>query len=208
MRQPELKQPRQSLAKKPTLWSMILVPAGIAAIMTPAFLLAASGTGRGQGFDAIVSTIELRYHAHATRIPFMGLISGIAHISTHGGVRGIHVAEFEHFRQDGDEPIDGAEFNALIEQHVGHDWQRMIRETSREHDGKRAEQTLIYVRPDGEKVSMLIVDLDSNDLDVVQVSVDPDHLLEQMEEHRHHHNRNVHNQDDANPGEKPAADAE
>ena len=203
MRQPELKQPRQSLAKKPTLWSMILVPAGIAAIMTPAFLLAASGTGRGQGFDAIVSTIELRYHAHATRIPFMGLISGIAHISTHGGVRGIHVAEFEHFRHDGDEPIDGAEFNALIEQHVGHDWQRMIRETSREHDGKRAEQTLIYVRPDGEKVSMLIVDLDSNDLDVVQVSVDPDHLLEQMEEHRHHHGHN-----DANPGEKPTADAE
>ena len=31
MRQPELNS-----AKKPTLWSMILVPVGIAAIMTPA----------------------------------------------------------------------------------------------------------------------------------------------------------------------------
>lgn len=172
--------------KKPTLWSMILVPVAIAAIMTPAILLAAGG-GAGQGFDAIVRTIEVRYHAHATKIPFMGLISGIAGISTHGGVRGLHIAEFEHFRAEDDtHAFDGAEFNELVEKHVGPGWQRMIRETSREHGGEHNDQTLIYVRPDGKNVAMLVVDLDKNDLDIVQISMNPDQLMDQVNEHRHH----------------------
>jgi len=174
--------------KKPTLWSMILVPVAIAVIMTPAILLAASGRiGRRQGFDAIVSTIELRYHAHATKIPFMGLVSGIAGIATHGGVRGLHVAEFEHFRADDAGEFDGTEFNDLVERHVGPEWQRMIRETSHERDGQRDEQTLIYVRPDGKNVAMLVVDLDKNDLNVVQLSMNPDQLMDQVNQHRHHH---------------------
>ena len=180
--------------KKATLWSVILVPVAIAAIMTPAILLAAGGPGFGksQGFDAIVRSIEVRYHAHATRIPVKGLISGIAGISTHGGVHGLHVAEFEHFRGDGDRPVDGAEFNALIEQHVGPGGQRMIRETSRGGD-----QSLIYVRAEGEHVGMLVVDLDQNDLDVVQIAVNPDHLMEQLDEHRHkHHDSSVPVDDD------------
>lgn len=172
--------------KKPTLWSIVLVPVAIAAIMTPAILLAAGG-GSGQGFDAIVRTIELRYHAHATKIPFMGLISGIAGLSTHGGVRGLHVAEFEHFRADDAGDFDGAEFNDLVEQHVGPGWQRMIRETSRNHDNKDGEQTLIYVKPDGKNVAMLVVDSDGNHLDVVQLSMNPDQLMDEVNEHRHHH---------------------
>jgi len=201
---------------KPTLWSMILAPLGIAAIMTPAILLAAGGS-RGQGFDAIVRTIELRYHAHATRIPFMGLISGVAGIATHGGVRGLHVAEFEHFRREGDAPMDGEEFNALVEQHVGPGWQRIIRETTREAGAgtgsesssdrqghARSEQTLIYIRPDGNQVAMLVVDLDRENLDIVQLSVNPDHLMEQMDEHRHRH----HDESPTEEKASPAAESE
>ncbi|HEY9127738.1 MAG TPA: hypothetical protein VIM62_11460, partial [Acidobacteriaceae bacterium] len=190
-------------SKKPTLWSILLVPVAIAAIMTPAILLAASGsvTNR-QGFDAIVRTIELRYHAHATRIPFMGLISGIAGISTHGGVHGLHVAEFERFRADDAGDFDGAEFNDLVEKHVGPGWQRMIRETSREHDGRQGEQTLIYVRPDGKNVAMLVVNLDDNDLNVVQLSMNPDHLMDEVNEHRHHHDPESASDDDSEKQDK------
>jgi hypothetical protein len=162
----------RQLEKKPTVWSMTLVPLGIAAIMTPAIMLAA-GSG-GTGFDAVVHSIESRYHARATHIPFMGLISGIARISTHGGVRGLHVAEFENFRTDASEPVDGAEFNALVEKHVGPGWQRMIRETSR--DG--GEQSLIYVRAEGEHLG--------KDLDVVQLSMNPDQLMDEVAKHHHH----------------------
>ena len=166
--------------KNATAWSMVLVPLGIAAIMTPAIMLAASGSG--QGFDAVVNSIESRYHAHATKIPFMWLVSGIAGVATHGGVRGLHVAEFENFRADASEPVDGAEFNALVEKHVGPGWQRMIRETSR--DG--GEQSLIYVRAEGEHLGMLVVDLDGKDLDVVQLSMNPDQLMDEVAKHHHH----------------------
>lgn len=181
--------------KKPTVWSMTLVPLGIAAIMTPAIMLAA-GSG-GTGFDAVVHSIESRYHARATHIPFMGLISGIARISTHGGVRGLHIAEFENFRTNASEPVDGAEFNALVEKHVGPGWQRMIRETSR--DG--GEQSLIYVRAEGQHLGMLVVDLDGKDLDVVQLSMNPDQLMDEVARH-HHHRRS----DDDDSGSDNAKD--
>jgi hypothetical protein len=153
-----------------------MIPVGLAAVMTPAILLAASGGG--QGFDAVVHGIESRYHAHATRIPFMGLISGIAGISTHGGVRGLHVAEIENLQG----PVDGAELNELVEQRAGTGWQRIIRETSRSGD----EQSLIYVRPEGDHLGMLVVDLDNHEMNLVQMSMNPDRLADEMSNHRHH----------------------
>jgi len=158
-------------------WFTLLVAVGLVAVMTPVIVLAAGGSGTG--FDAVVHGIESRYHTHATKIPFMGLISGIAGISTHDGVRGIHVAEIENLS----EPVDGAELNALVEQHVGNGWQRMVRETSRNGD-----QTLIYMKPDGSRMGLLVVDLVGHEMNVVQVSVDPDHLKDEMGQFgRHHH---------------------
>ena len=177
----------RQIEKKATPWSMVLVPLGIAAVMTPAIMLAASGNG--QGFDSVVNSIESRYHAHATKIPFMWLVSGIAGVATHGGVRGLHVAEFDDFKGDGD-GVDGAEFNALIEKHVGSGWQRMVRETSRKTEGGGGgEQSLIYVRAEGSHVGMLVVDLDGHELNVVQMSMNPDQLMHEVSKHRHHHDK-------------------
>lgn len=166
MRQPELKA---------TWWSAALVLGGITAAMTPAILLAASGSGGG--FDAVVRGIETRYHAHANKIPFMGLISLVAGHATHGGVRGIHVAEIEHL----DSPVDGTELNALVAQRMGAGWERIVRDTSRSGD----EQSLIYVKPQGDRLGMLVVDLDHAEMDVVQISINPDKLSDEITEHRH-----------------------
>jgi hypothetical protein len=164
--------------------------------MTPAIVLAASGSGGG--FDNVVHGIESRYHARATRIPFLGLMSGIARIATHGGVRNLHVVEFEHFVGDGpDGKIDGDEFEKLVEDRAGTGWQRIIRDTTRNSD----EQSLIYVRPEGQQVGMMVVSLDGSDLNLVQISMNPDQLLEQIHEHQHH-NRHPHADmpsDDADP---------
>jgi len=158
-------------------WFGAVVLAGLVAVMTPAILLAAGHFGSREGFDAVVQGIETRYHVHATRIQFMGLISVVAGATTHGGVRGLHVAEIDNFSG----PVDGVELNALVEQRVGPGWERIVRETSR--DG--AEQTLIYAKPDGERMAMLIVDLDHQEMDVVQVSADPDRLNDEISKHRH-----------------------
>lgn len=157
----------------------IFLPLGLAAVMTPAIMLAAGGTGTG--FNAVVHGIESRYHAHANHIPFMMLISGVAGIATHGGVRGLRVAEIEHL----DGPVDGAELNALVAQHVGPGWERIIRETSRDGD----DQSLIYAKPDGDRMGLLVVDLDHHEMNVVQISIDPKHLDDDIKQYSHHHDK-------------------
>jgi hypothetical protein len=160
-------------------WPRFWIPLGCTAlcllIVVPWIAHAAGGGG---GFDGVVSTIERHYHVRATRIPFMGLASLIAGTATHGGVMGVHVAQFEHFS----ETVDGEELNRMVEEKLGQGWERMIRETSR-HGG---EQTLIFSRPDGNRMGLFIVDVDGHELDVVQVSVDPDQLNDSINKYKHH----------------------
>jgi hypothetical protein len=137
---------------------LIWIPICFVALLVPVVVLAGGGNS---GFSGVVDSIEARYHVHATRIPFLGLVSFIARKGTHECVSNLHVAEFEHFSWS----IDGDELNRLVEEKLGDGWERIIRETSR----KGGEQTLIFVRPEGQRMGMFVVDFDGNDLDVVQV---------------------------------------
>jgi hypothetical protein len=154
----------------------ILVPIGFLALAVPVVVLASGAQG---GFDGVVSTIEARYHVHAQRIPFIGLISFISHKATSGGVGGMHVAEIDDFHAD----VDGDELNKMVEQKLGAEWERVIRETSR----KGHSQTMIYMHPEGRQMGLFVLDLDGNEMDVVQVSVDPNHLNESIGKYEHHH---------------------
>jgi hypothetical protein len=155
---------------------LILIPICFFALAVPVVVLANGVEG---GFDSVVSSIETRYHVHAQRIPFLGLISFISHKTTEGGVSGMHVAEIEDFQSN----VDGEELNSLVQQKLGEGWERMIRETSR----KDNSQTLIFVRPEGRKMGMFVLDLDGHEMDVVQMSVDPNHLNESIGKYEHHH---------------------
>lgn len=153
-----------------------LVPLGFLALAIPVVVLASGAQG---GFDGVVSAIESRYHVHAERIPFIGLISFISHKATNGGVNGMHVAEIDDFHAD----VDGEELNRMVEQKLGSEWERVIRETSR----KDNSQTLIYMHPEGPRMGLFVLDLDGHEMDVVQVSVDPNHLNESIGKYEHHH---------------------
>jgi hypothetical protein len=155
------------------LW---LIPIAFVALAVPVAVLAGGGEG---GFDGVVHSIESRYHVRATRIPFLGLISLVSRKATHGGVGGLHVAEFDSFT----EQVDGDELNQMVEEKLGAGWERIIRETSRR--GK--EQTLVFIHPEGERMGLFVVDKDSNEMDVVQVSVDPKHLDDDIGKYGHHH---------------------
>ena len=155
------------------LW---LIPLFAVALLIPAgIVLASSGDA---AFDGVVRSIESEYHVHATRIPFMGLASLIAGKATNGGVGAVHVAEFEHFSM----PVDGEGLNQMVEKKLGVGWERAIRETSRAGN----EETLIFIHPEGNRMGMFIVDKDNHELDVVQVSVDSDHLNESISKYDHH----------------------
>jgi hypothetical protein len=148
---------------------LLLVPVCFAALAVPVAVLASGGDG---GFDGIVHTLESKYHVHATRIPFIGLMSFVARRATGGGVSGMHVAEFDNFSAN----MDGDELNHMVEQKLGSGWERVIRETSRSGES----QTLIFMKPEGERMGMFVLDADGHELDVVQISVDPKHLNESL----------------------------
>jgi hypothetical protein len=160
-------------------WPRFLIPLGCAAllllIIVP-WIAHAAGAGGG-GFDGVVSSIEHQYHVRATRIPCMGFASLVAGAVTRGGVAGVHVAEFEHF----DKAADGEELNRMVEEKLGQGWQRIIRDTSRHGD----EQTLIFARSEGKRMALFILDLDGSEMDVVQVSVDPDNLSKTINKYDH-----------------------
>jgi len=149
------------------------------AMLVPVAVLASGGEG---GFNGVVRSLEVKYHAHATRIPFLGLVSFIAHRATESGVSNVHVAEFEDFQ----EAVDGQELNRMIEEKLGPEWERVIRETSR----GGGEQTLIFMHPEGKRMGLFVLDADGRDLDVVQVSVDAEHLSEKLNQYQHHARHN------------------
>jgi len=161
---------------------LLLIPICFVALAVPVVVLASGAEG---GFDGVVSSIESRYHVHAQRIPFLGLISFISHKATNGGVNGMHVAEIDDFRAD----VDGEELNKMVEQKLGAEWERVIRETSR----KGNSQTLVYMHPEGPRMGLFVLDLDGQELDVVQVSVDPKHLNESLGKYEHHHHEDESN---------------
>lgn len=180
---------------------LIFFAVSFAALLVPVAVLASGGSGSpaagpgrwGEvdgGFDSVVGSLESRYHAHATRIPFIGLVSLVSRKATHNGVANLHLAEFEDFSA----PVDGDELNTLVTEKLGSGWERMIRETSR----KDNEQTLIFTRPEGKRMGMFIVDLDGDDMNIVQISVDPDHLSESIGQYDHHHHDDNSDDDDSN----------
>ena len=153
---------------------LLLIPVCFVALLVPVAVLAAGG----DGFDGVVRTIESRYHVHASRIPFIGLISFVSRKATGDGLRNMHVAEFESFSA----PLDGRELNDLCTSRLGPGWERVIRETSRSGES----QTLIFMRPEGPRMGVFVLDADGHELDVVQVSVSPDHLMETVHRYQHH----------------------
>ena len=154
---------------------LVFVLVCFVALLVPVAVLAGGGEG---GFNGVVRSLELKYHVRATRIPFMGLISMISRRATQGGVSDVHVAEFDDFA----ESMDGEELNRVVEQKLGPEWERVVRETSRYGES----QTLIFMHPEGARMGLFVLDASGHELDVVQVSVDPAHLNDKLNEYQHH----------------------
>jgi hypothetical protein len=152
----------------------VFVAVCFVALLVPVAVLASGGQ---DGFDGVVRAIETKYHVDATRIPFLSLVSFVARKATHDGVRNLKVAEFEHF----DAEMDGEGLNRMVEQKLGPEWQRIVRETKR--NGRA--QTLIFMHPEGNRMGLFVLDADGHELDVVQISVDPDHLNQSIDKYGH-----------------------
>ncbi len=157
------------------LWTVSVL---CATLLLPVAVLALSGAS---GFDAVVHSIESRYHVRATSVPFMSLASVITRGATKNGVGGLRVADIENISG----PVDADELNRIVAENLGVGWERMIRESS--HN----EQTLIFVHPQGQRTRLFILDLDGKEMSFIELSVDPGHLQESLDQHSHHHHVNT-----------------
>lgn len=155
---------------------LLWIPLLLVALAIPVTVLA----GSGEGFDGVVGSIQSRYHAHATRIPMMGLVSLFARTGSHGRVANLHIAEFDHFT----ESVDSDDLNRLVAEKMGAGWERIVRETSRQ--GQKTEQSFIFMRAENSRIGLFILDLDGHQLDVVQLSVDPSRLGDTIRKYAHH----------------------
>ncbi|HVT98307.1 MAG TPA: hypothetical protein VHE33_12440 [Acidobacteriaceae bacterium] len=147
-----------------------------AVLVTAIFAIVLPLTVRAAGhhdFDAVVSAVEHQYDARPQRIPMMGFVSFCGWVATGGGVKGLKIAEFDHFAG----PADPAELDKLVDSSLGAEWQRFV--ANRERNG---ELNLIYAQPDGHAMRMLIVDYEHGELDVVRVEVNADRLQHWMKD--------------------------
>lgn len=143
--------------------------------------------GADPDFKGIVHSIEHTYGVHHTHIPFLGLASFFARPA---GVHGFQLAIFEGFQP----ATDSSDIRRVVESSLGPGWYPFVRVQSKsKHDG---ETTLIYTYPCGNKLRMMIVNLEPSEAVVLKMELS-EHAIEkwlkepgeQADGHSSHHPR-------------------
>jgi len=147
--------------------AIVAVPVAIILVAAAVLLPVAARAASGHDFDDVVSAVEQRYSAHATRVPMMGLVSFCAHVATGGGVKGLKVAELDHLSA----APNPAQLEQLVTGSLGAGWQPFVKEVSR-----NGEMNVIYAQPDGSAMRMMIADYEHGELDLVRVEVNGERL--------------------------------
>jgi len=144
-------------------------------------------------FRGVVRAIEGHYGVHHTHVPMMGFAMWFAHPS---GVSGMKLAMFEDFNG----PTAAEDVKHVVESALGPGWYPFVRVSSRNADGGADEATLIYASPEGGKLRMMIVNVESSEATVVEVKLsesaikgwlkEPGEEAEGQSGHRRHHEDN------------------
>lgn len=133
-----------------------------------------------QGFNAAVSAVEQQYHSQPQSIPLQWFASLCATVSTGGGVRGLRIADFDHLNGV-TTPDDLA---ALLSTHLSPAWHRMVLSRDSPQDF-----SLIYVRPDGNAMRMLVASYDHGELDLVRMDLNGKRLAHFVQNPTHSSNQ-------------------
>ena len=154
--------------------------------------------GADPEFKGIVHSIEHTYGVHHMHIPFLGLAAFFARPA---GVHGFKLAVFEGFHP----PTDSFELRRTIENALGPGWYPFVRvQSGNKGDG---ETTLIYTYPCGNKLRMMIVNLEPSEAVVLKMELS-EHAIEKWlkepgEEADSHSSGHHHDDDDPPARPKP-----
>jgi hypothetical protein len=129
-----------------------------------------------QDFDAAVSAVEQQYHSQPESIPLQWFASLCATVSTGGGVRALRIADFDHIH--GVTTPD--DLSALLSTRLSPAWHRMILTRDSAQDF-----SLIYARPEGNAMRMLVASYDHGELDLVRMDLNGKRLAHFMQDPTH-----------------------
>lgn len=135
-----------------------------AALLTALLFSAGGCAAADHDFNSVVSGVEHHYDLHAQHVPMMGLVSLCARFATHGSVKGMRIAEFDHMSHE----VDTAQLLDIVRAELGSEWQPIV--TSRE--GRGTELSVIYARPSGHAMRLLIADYEHGEFDLVRMELD------------------------------------
>jgi hypothetical protein len=156
---------------KPNVGLLLLVP----------FLLSAAGcSAANHDVDAVVTGVEQRYSTSVQQIPMMGLIGFCARIYTRGGVKGLHIAEFEHLQH-----ADPIELFSLVQSRLGGGWKPIVKEEKRGKGNEEAGLSVIFAQPSGRSMQLLVAEYDDGELELVRMGIDGAALSGWINDHEH-----------------------
>ena len=130
-------------------------------------------------FDGVVNGLEQHYGIHGHRLMMMGLAGFCAGVMTHGGVKGLRIAEFERADLERTAPDgtaggspDAEDISRVIAEQLGGEWHPVVID----HERHGSDQTIIFVRPGGRAMRMLVANYENGDLNVIRVELDGEQL--------------------------------
>jgi len=140
----------------------------VCAALLLVLMLSAPATARADDFDAVVKNVRAACGGKKVRIPFLGLAGFATKLVRPAGVKSFKLAVFEDVTWAGDLPGLGA----AIGQSLGPEWRPLVRI----RNGRRAEQTHVYIREAGDNLKLMIVTLDGQQATVIRAKVNPEAL--------------------------------
>jgi len=184
------------MTKPNSLRGRILI---VTAALTVAVITAPqSSSARDKEFGVLVHYVESHYHVHRQYRFLLGFACLAVKIAHPEGVKGMKLALWENEKIRAKSDAD--DFPDVVKAGLAEGWQPMVRVWSR----RNGERTVIFAKPDGKDMKLLVATVDQEDAVVVQVKIDPDKLSgyidEWSRENRHRHLDYHDNREQGAPG--------
>ena len=123
-------------------------------------------------FGLLVHYVESHYHRHRSHRFLLGFACAVANVAARPeGVRGLKLALWENGDWTATTDTD-TDFPAVVRAGLQEGWQPTVRVWSR----RTGERTVVFAKPEGAEMKLLVATAEGGEAVVVQMKINPDRL--------------------------------